>query len=212
MLDPEHSVHISDLRTKAVTIDDVGMRLGGNYIMFFAEAELMREHARRVTDGTPGTDVLEIGLGLGVFAEQLSSLAVHSYTVVEPLRDVVDHTWERVVVPLGLQSTLYLEPWQTARLPANAFDAIMYDSLPPEGQDDCDFSAFVEQLALRVLRPGGRLTFFSPGPRIEPARIAVLDALFARWSAELFTLPAAAVPNGWTLGTNEFCVPVAVKG
>jgi hypothetical protein len=63
-----------------------------------------------------------------------------------------------------------------------------------------------------VLRPGGRLTFFSPGPRIEPARIAVLDALFAGWSAEPFTLSEAAVPDGWTLGTNEFRVPVAVKG
>jgi SAM-dependent methyltransferase len=211
LLDPEHSAHISDLRTRAVTIDDVGMRLGGNYIMFFAEAELMREHARRVTDGTPGADVLEIGLGLGVFAEQLSSLAVRSYTVVEPLREVVDHTWERVVVPLRLPSTLHLEPWQTARLPADAFDAVMYDSLPPEGQDDRDFTTFVEQVAMKVLRPGGRLTFFSPGPRIEPARIAVLDALFAGWSAEPFTLSTAAVPDGWTLGTNEFRIPVAVK-
>jgi len=62
------------------------------------------------------------------------------------------------------------------------------------------------------LRPGGRLTFFSPGTSIEPARVAVLDALFAEWTVTPYRLPQDEVPVAWTLGTIEFCVPVAVKG
>ena len=47
-------------------------------------------------DGVARPDVLEIGLGLGVFAQQLVCVGVNSYTAVEPLEQVA-----RLAAPWG---------------------------------------------------------------------------------------------------------------
>ena len=212
MLDALHARHIANLRRMTVSIDEVGMLLGGRYIMFFAEVGLMSRHARLVTEGICSPDVLEIGLGLGIFAEQLSREDLGSYTVVEPSREVISKTWDRVVAALGVPTELREEAWQSARFEPETYDSIMYDTVPPEGQADRDFGIFVEEVALRVLRPGGRLTFFSPGKQVSPARADILNAAFDSWTADSYSIPPEVVPPGWTLGTRDFRVPVAVKG
>jgi hypothetical protein len=64
-----HRSHLATLRRMPAIVDSEGLRIGQQFVMFFAEAELMRHHAERLTDGVAGADVLEVGLGLGVFAE-----------------------------------------------------------------------------------------------------------------------------------------------
>lgn len=209
---PVHQRHIDRLRGLPVTIDDQGLRLGPQYVMFFAEDELMRIHAEALLAGLPDAHVLEVGLGLGVFADQAARFRIASYTAIEAHPDVVTLTQASVLDRLDVPVTVHTRPWQLTPLQRSAFDAIMYDTWPPDGLADEDFARFVEHVALPCLRPGGRFTFFNSGTCISRRRAEVLDAAFPGWTALRYTLPADRVPRGWTKPTRQFLVPVAAKG
>ena len=207
-----HQHHVATLRGLPAIIDAEGLRIGRQYVMFFAEADLMRRHADGLTDGQICSDVLEIGLGLGVFAEQIAATGFGSYTAVEPHDGVARLAHQRVLAQFGGRATVLTEPWQVLHLPADSFDAIMYDTWPPDGHANADFEQFVEQVAVPCLRPGGRFSFFHSGNVLDPARRRVLDRHFATWEARPYTLPADQTPAHWTKPTRDFLVPIATKG
>lgn len=211
MLDTVHAEHIAGLRSLPATIDIDGLRLGAQYVMFFAEAELMRRHVECLVEGMTSPDVLEIGLGLGIFAEQLAERDVGSYTAVEPHREVAHLAHERVLRLYRAPVRVFTEPWQLVAIPDESVDAIMYDTWPPDGHADRDFAIFVEQVAMRCLRPGGRFSFFHSGPVLSDSRRIVLDRHFADWTARSYELPAAKVPATWTKPNSDFLIPVATK-
>lgn len=209
---PVHRRHVEWLRRLPVSIDQQGMRIGGQYVMFFAEAELMRLHAAGLLAGRPAGDVLEVGLGLGVFAEQAASIGMASYTAIEAHRGVADLTRASVLDRLGVPVTVHARPWQLTELPQASFDAIMYDTWPPDGLADEDFARFVEHVALPCLRPGGRFSFFWSGSAVSGRRVEILNGAFPGWTARRYTLPDDCVPAGWTKPTRDFVIPIAVKG
>ncbi|WP_344016950.1 hypothetical protein [Kitasatospora atroaurantiaca] len=180
--------------------------------MFRAEADLMRRHVRHLVAGTRRPDVLEIGLGLGVFAEQLLDVRVGSYTAIEPHDEVARLARARVLDAFGARARVIGEPWQLATLPTRAYDAIMYDTWPPDGYADADFAWFVEHVAVACLRPGGRFSFFHSGDAIGSLRRRVLDTHFTSWAAHPYSIPVAGLPAMWTKPTNRFLVPVATLG
>jgi spermidine synthase len=206
-----HEDHLAALRGMPAVIDSEGLRIGQQYVMFFAEAALMRRHVTHLVDRINRPDVLEIGLGLGVFAQQLLSVDVNSYTAVEPLEQVARLARHRVLWQYSDCAKVLTEPWQLLTLPTNGYDAIMYDTWPPEGYADGDFARFVEQVAVRCLRPGGRFSFFHSGDTLGQARRAVLDRHFATWTTHPYTMPLSATPAHWTKPTRDFVVPIAAK-
>jgi spermidine synthase len=210
LLSAVHRRHLATLRAQPAVIDAEGLRIGGQYVMFFAEADLMRQHAHHLIAGVPRPDVLEVGLGLGVFAEQIAHLKVGSYTAVEPHRDVARLAQQRILRDFG-HATVITEPWQLTTLPPDAYDAIMYDTWPPDGHADSDFAAFVEHVAIPCLRPGGKFSFFHSGSAFNDARGRVLDRFFAVWTAYPYTMPVEQTPAHWTKPTRDFVVPIAVK-
>lgn len=207
-----HRRHVEWLCRLPVVVDSDGMRLGGQYVMFFAEAELMRLHAACLLEGQPHGDVLEVGLGPGVFAEQAASVGLRSYTAIEVHSGVADLTRASVLDLMGVPVTVHARPWQLTRLPPASFDAIMYDTWPPEGRADDDFTGFVEHVVLPCLRPGGRFSFFCAGSTISSLRAETLNSAFSTWAAHRYTLPVDRVPAGWTKPTRDFVIPIAVKG
>jgi spermidine synthase len=180
--------------------------------MFHAEAGLMAEHAHRLVGGRPGADVLEVGLGLGVFAEQLVGLRPATYTGVEPHPGVVDLVAPRLQAWLRCPVTVLAQPWQSLDIAPASVDAVMYDTWPPDGLADTDFAEFVGRVAVPALRPGGRFSFFHHGSELPPARMRVLDQYFPGWTATRYTLPEQRLPAAWTKPTGDFLVPVAQKG
>ena len=211
-LDDAHVRHLDDLRARPAVVDDDGLRLGDTYAMFFAEADLMAEHARRLVGHRPSARVLEVGLGLGVFAAQVAAHRPGAYLVVEPHPGVVDLIAAKVKSMLACPVTVLAQPWQSLDLPPASVDAIMYDTWPPEGHADPDFAAFVERVAVPVLRPGGRFSFFHSGTELSPTRVRVLDRHFPGWTASSYRLPRHRLPASWTKPTTDFLVPVARKG
>jgi spermidine synthase len=207
-----HQRHITALRNQPVVVDAEGLRIGSQYVMFFAEADLMREHVTRLTESFTRPNVLEVGLGLGVFAAQLSDRDVGSYTAIEPHPGVALMARARVIETFDVPVRVYADPWQLVTLPASAFDAIMYDTWPPDGHADADFAEFVSEVAMPCLRPGGRFSFFHSGTSIGPARREVLDRHFAEWTAHPYTMPADQTPPRWTKPSRDFLIPIATKG
>jgi spermidine synthase len=207
---PTHQRHFDKLSRLPITVDREGLRLGEQYVMFFAEDELMRIHAAALLADRPGADVLEVGLGLGVFAAQTSGFRPGSYTAIEVNHDVAAFTRESVLNRLDVPVTVHTQPWQLVPFGQHTYDAIMYDTWPPEGLADDDFARFVEHVALPRLRPGGRLSFFCSGAEISERRAQVLDA-FTAWSVRPYTLPADRTPRSWTKPTRDFVIPVATK-
>ncbi len=206
-----HRRHLSALGDLPAVVDGEGLRIGDQYTMFFAEAELMRRHAMDLLDGVAAPDVLEVGLGLGVFLEQAALLGVRSYTAIEAHPGVADLAQSRLLDGPGDRVTVVRGAWQLVALPDSAFDAVMYDTWPPDGHADSDFATFVEQVAIPCLRPGGRFSFFHSGDRLSPARAAVIHKHFADVSIRDYTMPAELVPAHWTKPTRDFLVPVATK-
>ena len=211
-LDEVHIRHLEELRALPAEIDSTGLRLGGTYVMFFAENDLMAEHACRLVADRSAARVLEVGLGLGVFAEQLATHHPGSYLAVEPHPGVVELVAPRVSAAMPCPVTVLVQPWQALDLPPASIDAIMYDTWPPEGHADADFAAFIEQVALPALRPGGRFSFFHSGAELPLTRARVLDRNFLKWSAAPFRLPQTKLPAAWTKPSADFLVPIAVKG
>jgi len=207
-----HQGHLAALQGMPAIIDTEGLRIGRQYVMFFAEAGLMRHHVAHLVKGVDRPDVLEVGLGLGVFAEQLVSTGVNSYTTIEPHQGVARLAQQRVLREFGERATVLTAPWQLVTLPTGAYDSIMYDTWPPDGYADLDFAQFVDQVAVRCLRPGGRFSFFHSGDTLSPARRGVLDHHFATWTAHPYTMPLPETPVHWTKPTRDFLIPIATKG
>ncbi|MBB5829535.1 class I SAM-dependent methyltransferase [Micromonospora carbonacea] len=212
ILSEVHQRHLAALLDQPAVIDAEGLRIGSQYVMFFAEADLMREHVARLTEGFSRPDVLEVGLGLGVFAAQLSKREVGSYTAIEPHPGVALAARTRLVEAFDAPMRVYIDPWQLVTLPIEAFDAIMYDTWPPDGHADPDFAEFVANVAIPCLRPGGRFSFFHSGTAISPARRAVLDRHFTEWTTHPHTMPAEQTPPHWTKPSRDFLIPIATKG
>jgi spermidine synthase len=211
MLDDVHVRHLEALRSLDAAVTSQGLELGSQYVMFFAEAELMRLHARHLVDGVAQPDVLEVGIGLGVFAEQLASVGVGSYTAVEAHPDVADIARTRVLSAYPAPTDLVVQPWQLTAFPPESFDAIMYDTWPPDGCADSDFAVFVETVAMRCLRPGGRLSFFSSGSTLSDTRRQVMERHFAEVKTWSYSLAPEDVPPSWTKPTADFVIPIATK-
>jgi hypothetical protein len=119
---------------------------------------------------------------------------------------------KRVLDGFARPVTVLTEPWQLVGLMPDAYDAVMYDTWPPDGRADHDFADFVRQVAVPCLRPGGRFSFFHSGDTINAARRDVLDRHFADWATHPYTMPAALVPPHWTKPTRDFLIPIATKG
>lgn len=207
-----HHNHLAVLCSLPAVLDSQGLRIGDQYVMFFAEADLMREHVTHLLAGSHEADVLEVGLGLGVFAEQLLPLGVSSYSAIEPHKGVARLARSRVLNHFSTLTRVIDAPWQLARLPPLAYDAIMYDTWPPDGHADPDFAQFVETVAIPCLRPGGRFSFFHSGDTLGAARREILERAFASWTTFRYTLPAAQTPTDWTKPTRDFLIPIATKG
>lgn len=156
--------------------------------------------------------MLEVGLGLGVFAEQLIAHGFGSYTAIEPHEGVAAMADRRLLGRFADRSTVIADPWQLVTFQAESFDAIMYDTWPPGGHADADFAHFVKHVALPCLRPGGRFSFFVSGDALNAGRSAMLESHFASWTLTPYELPRADTPPHWTKPSRDFLIPIAVKG
>jgi len=155
-----------DLQDSSATYDTDELRIQGQQVMQAWELPLMNALAE-VAAETHG-DVVEVGFGMGLAATLIQQRRVRSHTIVECHPDVLGflHEWQSD----WTASTFHLVPkkWQDWEAPADAYDAVLFDTYPTSEEeytsdvlDSPTFAASFFAVAHRILRPGGIFTYYS---------------------------------------------------
>lgn len=158
-----------------VSWGDEVVRVGDSPIMYAWERPLMEAYAAALC--RPDRDLLEIGFGMGLFAEAAAQRGVRSHTIVEPHPEILtrarafaDRDPDRV--------RLIGDYWQRCQLELGSYDAIFYDSWSPDETLLDDLAAFFTLAAVRLLREDGALAFWVPGATLGEAMQVVALARF----------------------------------
>jgi protein arginine N-methyltransferase 2 len=205
-----HREFLAELRRMECTVDPIGLRTGSKYVMYFGERGLMRRHAELLLDGNREKDVLEVGYGLGIFAQEALGLEVKSHTILEVHPALVEMAmqWREGLEDPGRVKIIH-SSWQESFALLGSYDAIMYDGSSPPGYGDYDFKFFVEVFCVSKLRSGGLFSFWSPGSSLHPRRERLLHAQFQTVDKHPFRMEP--VPAAWARETSDFTVAVARK-
>ena len=191
--------------------DAAGLRVGDTHVMFRAEAELMQRHARALLR-TGAKRLLEVGFGLGLFAQAAQDIGIESHTIIELHPAVASQArdWRQTLRhPEGV--AIVEGSWhKAAETLAGPFDAVMYDASPPRDLVDADFHYFVTKCCRNHLAPMGTFSFFHPGKRPKPSRVSALRNVFDEVRWQEYELPE--YPDQWSKSDGSFLVPLATKG
>lgn len=126
-------------------------------VMMGWEAPLMAKHAESLTPMS-GADVLNIGFGLGLVDGFLERQNPRSHTIIEAHPDVLAEM-DRCRWPAKPGVVIHKGAWQdiVGHLEPGSFDAIFFDTYEESYADMRDFESHLP----RLLRPGGRFSFFN---------------------------------------------------
>jgi guanidinoacetate N-methyltransferase len=145
---------------------DDAMRIGAWPVMYAWERPLMELFARELCG--PAADLLEIGFGMGVFAEAAAARGAKSHTIIEPHPALVPEA-RAFCRRQGRHARVVAGYWQEVLGELGRYDAIFYDSYSPDATLLSDMDGFFALAAERLLRPGGSLGFWVPGPVLDDA-------------------------------------------
>ena len=196
-----HHEHMLALCSSPAVFDAAGLAIAGCRIATYDTRELMRAHAGHLLAGRSGLDVLEIGFGLGMFAEEMLQRPIGSYTVVEPHRELAARATALCTrAPTSIRTNVLALPWQLALDRFEQYDVIMYDGISPDGYLDHDFRGLLKTLCHAHLRRGGRFSCY-----------CTQAAITAPWILELLGLFSEITLRPLHFNGVDYVVPVAVR-
>ena len=174
-----------------VSWSDEVVKVGDSPIMYAWERPLMEAYAAHLC--RPDVDLLEIGFGMGIFAEAAARRGVRSHTIVEPHPQILPRA--HAFAGDGGDAVRVLgDYWQRCQDQLGTYDAIFYDSYSPADTRLDDLRAFFALAAARLLRPDGLLAFWVPGSTlgepIQAAALASFDSLSLTAVRDLEPTPA----------------------
>ena len=124
------------------------------FVMMSWETDLMKQHAKRVTQNRG--DILEIGFGMGISAQFIQDFGCVSHTIVESHPEILKklHEWAKD----KLNVKIIEGDWFVVQdiLCQFQYDGIFYDA-------DCrNMNKFRKVIVDKVLKPKGIFTYFEP--------------------------------------------------
>lgn len=203
-----HRPFLAKLCSRKCIVDQEGLCMGGKYVMYFSERGLMRRHAELLLSRSCDSDILEVGYGLGIFAQETVGLGVKSHTIVEvhPVLAERARQWQAGLPHLERVRIIH-SSWQDSLPGLAQYDAIMYDAGSPPRYGDYDFRFFVEVVCGLKLKPRGRFSFWSYGKTLASSRERLLHAHFR--SVETHDFRMESVPASWGREGSDFTIVVA---
>jgi cyclopropane fatty-acyl-phospholipid synthase-like methyltransferase len=154
------------------------VKVGDAPITYAWERPLMEAYADLLC--APDRDLLEIGFGMGLFAEAAAARGIRSHTIVEPHPEILPRA-HAFAARSGGRVRVVADYWQRCQDELGSFDAIFYDSWSPVETRLDDLDAFFSRAATRLLRGSGQLAFWVPrstlGEAMQAIALAWFDAL-----------------------------------
>jgi len=125
-----------------------------NIIMMSWEKPMMKAHADIVCHNQG--DVLEIGFGMGISANEIQALKPKSHTIIESHPEIYKRLedWSKDKPNV----TIIKSEWYLCRNQLSLYDGIFYDTLHDQHQNQ------MRNILPNLLKPNGRLTFFNTYP------------------------------------------------
>lgn len=193
-----------------MVIDETGLKVGSKYIMYRAEEGLMQFTAKFLLNNKNNLDVLEIGYGLGIFAEAVQDIGFKTYTTVEIHPELIQKAkhWKDTVNN-DQKIKIVEDAWQNSLDSFSKYDCIMYDSCPPPGYDEKDFDNIINVICKFFLKKGGRFSFFCSGVEIKRSRLELINSYFDNIKVMKYTLEKELLIG--TVKTKYFMVPICTK-
>ena len=198
-----HNKHFSEFISRKMTIAHGVMKVGDEPVMFAAEQEAMQRYAHHLFEHGSG-HVLEIGFGLGVFAEAAHQYFPTTYTAIEVHPEIAEYASQRLSDFQSHSPNVITKPWQLALPGLGKFDIVMCDSCPPPGYSDFDFENLVSLLALKHLNKGGRFSFFWCGETMSEKRDKIIHSHFSRVTYDKVSM--SKPPKGWVKDSCSFII------
>jgi len=137
----------------------------GHPVMESWEDDYMKELAKIAT--AKSGRVLEVGFGMGISAAHVQRYKLHEHVIIEANRDVFERL-ERFAAQAVRPTSPVFGFWEdvVGQMPNDSFNGILFDTYPLTVSEihRNHFNFFSE--AFRLLKPGGRLTYYSDEPEV----------------------------------------------
>ncbi len=126
---------------------------GGHQIMHEWETPIMRQDAKRLCEG--GGSILNIGYGMGIIDGFIRDHKPDKHTIIEVHPQIVENA-----KAAGYENVLEGDWLDVVKNMTEQFDAIYFDTYC---FDRDDWAIFTKDHADRLLKPGGRYSYFNAG-------------------------------------------------
>jgi len=134
------------------------MMVGKHAIMWQWESPLMEKYANILA--SQNGDLLEIGFGMGIFANCIQNYNIKSHTIIEPHPNIFSMAEKFKEKHIDKDIILINDFWQNAIDKLAQYDAIFFDSWSGEDELDNDVFTFFKIAANKLLKPNGKLAFW----------------------------------------------------
>jgi spermidine synthase len=184
--------------------------IGGWQVMQSWELPLMRVMAEAVTEAEG--DVLEVGFGMGICANEIARRGCRSYAVIEAHPEVAisAREWgEQQSFPVTVHEGLWQEVLPSLE---ERYDGIVFDTFPLASEERSRNHFPFIPLAPSLLNPGGVLTLYSDETTdFRAEHLSLLLNAFA--DLRLIRVMGLEPPQGCEYWTEpEMVIPVARMG
>lgn len=140
-----------------------GLYIGSIRIMTYDQKEIMNKYAESLAKERSNLKVLEVGYGLGEFADAIEKYDVKKHLIVECHPKICDLARQRFADNNSVE--VFQGFWQNY-VPLEKFDSIFYDTTVLD-EDAVDSLISFLKWAQLYLSDGGRISFWYCGTKID---------------------------------------------
>lgn len=149
-----------------------GLYIGSIRIMTFDQNEIMNKYAESLAKDRSNLQVLEVGYGLGEFADAIEKYNIKKHIIVECHPKICDLARQRFADNNSVE--VWQGFWQNY-VPSGKFDSIFYDTTVLD-EDAVDSLISFLKWAQLYLSDGGRISFWYCGTKIDCRLMDYFDA------------------------------------
>jgi len=165
--------------------------IGGWQVMQEWERPLMRALAKNVAGADK--EILEVGFGMGICAEEIFKIGCSNYTVIEAHPEIAENA-RKWLLSNNINGKVIEAFWEDVidTLPHNNFDGIIFDTYPlSETERSCNHFSFIPK-AKSLLTQNGSLTYYSD--ETKDFRAEHLQLLLANYEQIIFNRVSGLKP------------------